>query len=703
MGPIGQWSALPCSKMLALVLSLVVAQDASKPISISLRACSAKRALVAITEKTGIPLTVQPRIADEIIKVDVDKMPTAKLLDKIAYVLHAKVELSGSGYVITRPKEMQLALEEAEIGARAAALQKQLDKKGKELGSAANPTARAEAVIKAIQKQEDYVKETREKGHIPGLNLDDVRREAPAGRLNAQLAILIGARAAASLHRYEQAIYSNRPVPGQRPLPPEASSLIAEYVETEQHLATMLDDSIVSGEAGRNYTDMMSSAQMTDGVGKIRFSVRRRGPVISCAIWVFTKSGKLRSSAYLNNVTMGEKLARDKALSLPQGKPKLVALSPLRAEFEQLAPEEPVGMWNPRAIKLSDRKMSPELRKAIGSPTEVDPLEILGGATLQSLAESKSAGLVACLPDLLTMCERNAVKGGQVDLGRFEAGLEPVCGLESENQDGLLVCRPTSPIAVEEDRVSRKALEGYLNSLFVSGREHLYPVARFHLDGGWAVISNPIIRAEQILLDKQGYTRMPEYGQLGHELLCLLGTLSPKLLEERQVNLESSTLPGEGRRWLMEWLLSQELSGKTVASMPDLDHLAQEAFRGEIPPGGLSLEFQRLPAAQLDYTNIPEWQGRFLDPAGLAKQFAYLTKMSKWQFTAEQLDKSNYFMGEMERHKIGFFVEPELYVKASVEAGRTKEGKSIPYSSLPADFRDEVKRLYDVERGKSGG
>jgi hypothetical protein len=474
--------------------------------------------------------------------------------------------------------------------------------------------------------------------------------------------------------------------------------LISEYTETEQHLATLLDDSLSNGEAARNYPELFESARMTDGVGKIRFGISRNSTIISYSIEVFTKTGKRRGSAYLSTVAMGQKLAGDYARNLQQGKPKLVALSPLRAEFEALAPYVAGGARDPRRIKPSPAKMSPELRKAIGRPEDYDPLELLGGSTMRTLAESRDVNLVACLTELLPMCEETAVKANQVDLNRFEACLQSIGGMSVEPKDGTLTVRPLLPVAAEERRLSRKALGDYVSSMFISGEESLYSVAKFNLDGGWAIYSSPIMYAYQRLLDKQGYSRSMEYGRFGHELLCFMGSLGPKLLEEKSVDIGAGSLTSVQQKWLYAWLNTNELAGKTAVGLSELNHYPVEAFKGDNPLGVVRLEFEEVPAAQIDYTHLADWVGPYTDAAALAKQFAYWTEKSKWAYSSEELDKSKFFWGTVRHHRIGFFMERELFVSQQVDVGRGSETKAVPYSQLPQQFRDQVKKLYEEAR-----
>jgi hypothetical protein len=689
--------------MLAIAAAfLLTALDMQKPVTILIKPMSAKAALVQLTDKTGVPLTIQPRLANEVVEIEVEKIPLKTLLEKLAFVLHAEVELAGDGMRITRSNQAQRELEEAEIKIRQERLQKLLDKKKLELAKYPTPITRAEALITAMKKQDDYAKEQRANGKVPGFNLDVVRQECPAGRLAFELMMLVGAREAATGPIFRPLTFANYPVKGQRPLPPGAGKFIDEYAETEQQLAGFLDSGKAEGESPSFYKDIFEAAQMPGGIGKVKFGIYRMGSFLSFSADVFTKNGKKRTYGLSSNTLMGEDHYLSLAQKLKSDAPILVPLSPLSAEMHRLVPADPNISGGPEKPATIQR-MSDAMREFVSKPEAIDPLEIAGGAALRTYAATNHLDLVACLTERIPLADRDAVRGDKLDLSRFWAGLGPLAGQECRKENGMLTVRPVAPIATEEYRVSRPAIGRYYRALLAQGEETLVTLSRLHLEAGRPYAASTILRTEQGMLRRHGVTQFVDSQAHSHQFYCFIATLDPKWLEKGSGPIQVSSLNSSQRDYLLAWIMSgQEIGGEGAAALSDLMKDPMEAFGGELPAGVVNLTVEDMPAAVRSKEQFEGWPERYRDAAKFAADFAHWTR-NGYKPTQTQLDAQDYLYGVIHRTRLTFQPAQDLVIQEISETGKQSTGtKPVPYSKLPEEFLGEIRRLYE-EAMKKGG
>lgn len=169
--------------MLAVIAALVIGGSSrssqADPVTLELPATSVTIVLRELSLKTGLSLSAQPRLSGEVVTLVVEKMPLERLLDRLAFVLHAEVERSGKGYVVTRPANLKAKLEKEELAARAALLRQFLGRLNSDHG---NPDNRAAKLLTALRKRDAESKSQRAAGKLPYFPVDDITPLSPADR-----------------------------------------------------------------------------------------------------------------------------------------------------------------------------------------------------------------------------------------------------------------------------------------------------------------------------------------------------------------------------------------------------------------------------------------------------------------------------------------------------------------------------------------
>jgi hypothetical protein len=671
--------------LLAVATWLLLGQD---QVTIQLKAQSARAAVAELSKQTGVPLFVQPRLQQEVVTVDVKRMPLRVLLDHLAYVLHAEVEIEGAGFKIARSVIVQKNLETAEIESRTQSFQTVLDRKRKELDKYPTPSSRADQMIAALGRQMEEEKEARAAGKTPRIILSDVWQFSPAGRLLQELVQMLGSKWLASLPPHRSQLCTNQPVIGQGSFPASLNDRVLEYFDDEQRIGDYLASNQGSDTVASHYGYIFEAAKMPAGVGKIRLTFGRLGKVVSFGLMVFTKTGQLRSWA--SDRLGGEEPSSGNS----NGAVKDVAISPLATEYVDLTRNN--RKVSQPGIEPKPKPISAGLRDAFARPEANDPLEYLAGEPIRALASERKQDVIACIPDVMASVGEVCIDGAKVDISRFERLLGTIGDEEISDAKSVIRIRPRSPIEQEGERLSRAALGPYLRSLLATKMETLRDISCLHFQAGPAASEDPLSRLSRFGLQNLRIRSSIGVNEHSHEYYCLYGAFEDRAFKS-SARIRTGEMSAPQRRALQDWFFRDLLEGNEAEKLSDLMKFPDEAFSGELPDGLLMFSSSEIAVAKPAREGILNWAEPFRSALEMAYLFADRTGNHKWNFSESSLDQSTFLPGSMHREDLLFQVTPKLYKSDAYDSRATvaRGAKPVPYSQLPESFRLEVKRLYD--------
>lgn len=712
---------LICLVLLAGTAITASAQDTSAKVTYTSSAARIGTELDAIAKLTSVSLAVSQPMESEIVLVDVKDVPLSTVMAKIAAVTSGAWEqVTGGGYRLIPDSSLR---RQEGVSSRMQRVKK-LDDQIKKL---------YDPIQKKPQLNADNVGNGSMNGNLSvglggggtGMTMTD---ESPSGRAVARILKAIGPGPFADLEPGDRVVWATNPNRAQTALPSAANSAIQTLVDEQRVFAAAAaknkkDDNNPpeQQEAIKQITDMFGlnldsmSKPLAGPPAKVLFIAARQSIFgnVALSLILFDANGKVIMTGR-NNLQVGggfldmgdlTDMANQMKQPPKQDNEKEIALSPLSKE---MATMRGAGGMNGNTMQA---KIPDDLRKALLKPDERDPLSFAESEATVALAASKGKGLVAELPDSMLQFSIAGFVGGQkLTLSSFADKLRKVAAVEE--QDGVLVVKPTDPFGNRLARVDRKALALFIQAS--NGKEFapLEELAKYALRNPEpsetpAATTYFMIFAPDALQSGIGgradwnmlrlFATLPEQTRLGMERgsAMPLGNLTPdqagyaaRLLFGANVHLQvenpnaaKSAMPGFFEQAMSMFKMPTDYRAEPTEAMPN----------GLPRAGTLSLDVSNEPVMKSTSQGMMGMAALGLDELAMLQFFKETPQFAQAQAYMPNLDQLK--LGSRNIYHFKFRVAPDISESETlIDNTMSADAQMVSMSNLP----DAIKKQIDA-------
>jgi hypothetical protein len=438
------------------------AQAKPRTLTYSTAGATAKHVCADISRLSGSPVTVDKRVASEVLVVNVQSVPLELLVERLAEALHAKVVTETRGYRIARSASQQAMLAASQLNEGRAFAKKALLAPRKRLSELAFD---ATGVATFVNKLAAFANATSPHGFV---GYDDRCRwledHSPVSRLLDRIVFQRGAEVFALMPVGESTTLSWT-------VGAQATPFVAEF-QKEQGLLT---DAVAKQMP--NAATIMAST-MTDRLAHPK-------PIPSGSLLTLTL--KKRTPAIMQG---------DLDVMSPSGE----HLTSHRTSFEgektdlKVWDTYPLGAW---AKGLKTFKVPAEWKKErLCAPETHDPLGMLAGAAVVEIGRRTHRQVVACLPDSAKGWADMEATERSIDLKKYLRALIVGADVQITTSASWLVIKPKRAVLCEAERVDRAVLGNYLRSARSAGHISVEALAdiRYRTQGRYDDFAGPELR-----------------------------------------------------------------------------------------------------------------------------------------------------------------------------------------------------------------
>ncbi len=473
-------------------------------------AVSAKKAIAALAEKSGMKIACSEAMQNEILVLRLQNAPIDKVLAKIASVTSGAWRNEGEiSYLVpnTSVRNAEVATMRQAFATR---IGDALKKQQEELAKAAKSPAPAAPAVPA-----------------PFMAMG---AENPS---MAKLAMAIGPRALAMVDEGSRIVFSSNPTRMQQALPPEAGPIIADFVtEYNKQAALAKQDEPAKTDADPNMAAIMEifgnrmkkPVPITTAPAKALVVASRRGMFggFTLDLKLYDANGKILANSSMPLVTdlpFDPQQFMKPAAPAPADEGPEIQLSPLSKELYQSGTA--IGSMNGGNLKLSK-----ELLAALKDPVERDPLSFMQSDALITISEKRNEQLVADLPDGVLTLFDNFGPRGKLTAASFLKEIKGDEKAKVSEADGWLVVSPNDPVKSRKQRTDRAALRALITASQSKGYASLDDVAAFVMRSESPLEGAPA-STTYIMLFAPGAMQQGMMGMTNWDLVRLYGQLDP--------------------------------------------------------------------------------------------------------------------------------------------------------------------------------
>ncbi len=536
----------------ALLAALAPPQDfPDMPVSLCVRGQRLEMAVPYLAERFGLKLDVDGNLKDNVVAINVSKMPVKRLLNLIARANDASWEPARSGWVLVRPPELATRILQRDFDSESKTLNQRqaayAQKVGDEVWSADMTTAFLEKLKFTLHPSDNR-----------GVSLDGPRLASPVSRLNQWLFAHAPMNSALRLEPRGSVTFSSSPLEGAFNLDSASMAKLKEFERSQSEFASVVRASVTDAEfKDPIWTDVVTMTDSARSPLRFRLNIQDNFTSIGGSLAVQDRSGSTVSWAF---VPYTEWLSRLPSLSIPEGleatQNKSVPLSEAARSVERLLPREVATLPRYPVPYLNDHALSDADRQLLSRPDRVDPLSATATDLVFALGQLTQRDVVASLPDTLLTPAHRFVSDGNLSLRLFWDQQAAAAAIDPTVDDGVILVKPCLPTLSEKLRLDRRPLARLMTSLLANGYVPMSPWARYCA----AVGSLTAYRAAEYLsmapLTAIGYVKPRSEHTVEDMSAEFLGTLSGSLLDSvaKGQSIELATLDLRQRRLLSRLL-----------------------------------------------------------------------------------------------------------------------------------------------------
>lgn len=725
-------------KFTLIALSLVCtqalhAQDTGVKVSLDAVAAPAAKQLDLLSKASGVRLTCTPEMAREVLVLKLKDAVLATVMTKIADVTSGEWIADQQGYrlEVNRGKRNQEAFESLKM--REALIAEQIKK--------LNEQALKVPVI-TERNADQFVKDSRGRASF-GLTIGagagasfGFAASDPAGRAIVRLINLIGPRTIARIAKGDRVVFSSGPTRMQVPMPSGSSRVFDDLVAEQRYYALAKqrqqanekpNDNGASNPQVQEMLKMMGLDQMTnpkpfDAPPAKALLIVTTDSIfggISLELRLFDANGAVVGRGNQSLSTGGGMIQFSDALPGGQTKPadpkqdddpteiKLSKLSQERSQY---------GNFGAASMAQASAPIPEDLRQAMSSPDQIDPLSFAESEALLQIAARKNANLVADLPDGIMGGFRIAVGGnaedGKLTVGKFLKRLKD-SKIDLKTSDGFMTVVASDPVQAREERVDRTSLAQLVRQSARNGRISLDDLSTYAL-------KNP---EPSVTPAATGYFLMfaPDAlqggfgGRSNWDMLRLFATLPAstrsalgrgqtirmpiQALTPQQAGYASRLLFGAGTRLTTDADRQKRADWPSIFDLPEMFGSSMD-FRTEptevmpngLPPQGLlTMDASREPIAQPVGNSMFGTATLGAEELGMLKFFSEMPQGQGMQMMMPQLNDVR--IGQRTNYAFRFIVAQGISARYSLaDSNVPKDGPVVSMGNLPSDFQASIEK-----------
>lgn len=426
-----------------LVAALSRAQDLAKPITYRTVAVPLHSALDAISGQAGVKLIASTELGDEPVILSVHGASLKDTMDHIGVALGATwTDRGHNEFELERSPRLAEELEQKAIAYWAAKIKKSIDRMASDMGpesdSMAVSTAQAFAGVVSLS----------EHGSHYGPTLRKIEPRLPIDRALVRLLKLMSPTDLASVQKGQSMVFSNRPTPMQRPLPPGCDE-IAERFQTEQN-------AFAAEFAKQHPAPLKDSMQEMHGKDVLRLAKQPERFILKVSKGSFLMAEAVALDASGSTVGFAEDAVREDSIDTMNAKGGAITASESKNPEIPLSPESEIisasckaaieGVGHPPPLSLLSRNL-------LLRPTVHDPLSFLVSDGLFAVGGVSHSNLVAYPTDDLFVLNFAKEDNGTFKLPSLLASLDEE--FEVSSSDGWTVVTPRDKLAALNERTDR--------------------------------------------------------------------------------------------------------------------------------------------------------------------------------------------------------------------------------------------------------
>ncbi|MCH7905016.1 MAG: hypothetical protein IH944_10690 [Armatimonadetes bacterium] len=420
--------------------------------------------LAALGEELGMKIEPSGSVNDDYFLLRFDAVPVKDALDKIAETLNATwTEKSGVRY-LGRTHAQELAEEKEALMGMVRGVEKFLADNPVE--GDYTPEVARDLILRSIELQSD-------RGNAQfNVQLRSLSTKSPGTRFLMRVLASFDPEVLASIEEGWAVRYAPNPTGGQRPLPAGGVRAYNQFLqETAIHReAIEATGALMQLPTIRDFSSLTSPYKAMLGSHDAAFVEFQRGRE-RLMVQLRLPGGLYYSVIATVSILANEvAIPPDPALAALESKQEI---SPLLQKASEL-----MFSWfsgSPDGLLV---KVPSEVQEVFSKPTENDPLTVLGSDWILQSAKELNLNVVALLPDLAAFVPLMVMQQGAETLGQYwSLTAVPDFAMRSSVSDGWLTVEPIYRSLTRKDRLSRVAIERFIESYEKIGSKSLDPVA----------------------------------------------------------------------------------------------------------------------------------------------------------------------------------------------------------------------------------
>lgn len=512
----------------AYVVALQSAPDLTKPITYTANALPAKQVMQDISRLTGTHFAVFDDAIEDHYILRFDNVPLKDALDKIAYISFGKWNYGQSGFELRRDTKAVRENQEEELKKEYNDYVKALTRMRKQLDK--HPNFDTETAKTMAQDANKFRKQLASSGrNNPNWwrQRSTMENSLPIGRAMTRIALTMKPEYYVSVGDKIPVVFSNEPNSIERQLPDEILNIIDQLVNEQAIWAEAAAQYTAAQASEYENFDQIGFSKKISGVKKVLLKLSKygRGSGVNMELILADAKGRTmtRGNTYLSPYGFDDGENPAPKTEQPTRKPyPPIELSAQAAQASRLFGYNSMGRAD--EVKSNSDAATGDLLKKFLNPTKFEPLGLVYGDGLLSVAATQHRNLAALADDSMLNLKDSYVVNGKFNQ---EALLGPDDYLPvktSMSETGWIAQRPKSLGEYDDEHINRETLETLVKTAYQTGRVPLDVQADF-------AFSSPGQQASQIcsayctavigqagrLLTQNDWNSLRFYGSLSEE------------------------------------------------------------------------------------------------------------------------------------------------------------------------------------------
>jgi hypothetical protein len=629
------------------------------------------------------------------------------LMAKIGDLTAADWQPKGDGFELVRSRKKQMAEEKAEFDREVAMFQSAIDKQKETLAKLEPWTEKSATTLANLVN--DAQRTQQPDGRFDNgawQRLQALDAKAPGGRALTRILAALDAKQLASLPTDYRIVFSDQPTNMQRPLPKEVIPGLQQMVAEQNMWSDIATKVFNDPRDGAMFSNAAWMKKPFDGQrGKVllmisKSSGARQNLGANIEIAASDQKGTIvvRGSQYLNTGAFTNYKA---PVAQPNEKP--IPMSPLGEAAQVIMQRGPTNG--------AERKIPKELVDLLLDPEHHEPLALATGDMLVKIAEMKGENLVADMSDELFLI---GVFAGAQKMTPSMAIKTLEMGSAVSEKNGWLTISPVGPASSRSQRMDRSVVGQFVRAVARDGRPSLEEQAKYAVATTGELYNTLGFMITMILSQSQ----QSEYFDSG--MLRFYGLLDPS---QRQALIRGTRLSLGGLTSAQIELINKMVFGqnpnlhtKQQQRGPLSDNAWEAFYNGigreatEMFPNGIPRNSTVALRSQTESVLIsPPYEApgggmygtRSLGPDEVAQNIYARERpgIFPWMDADTGWDQRKFWFGNRQVLDFNFDLGELASMTKQLQDTKINPGEAVPYSQIPAEFRDGVqKRLEELRK-----